>query len=116
MTTFPVADGARMLGIHPKTLHHWLTQANVPCAAHPTDAHIKCLTEEHLQEVARLHGIESRKCWYADAKVLFALGEQHNPRASRGSIPRRHAAGRLLLSTWRQHEPDVSALDGLTRS
>jgi DNA-binding transcriptional MerR regulator len=56
MTTFPVADGARMLGIHPKTLHHWLTQANVPFAAHPTDARIKCLTEEHLQEVARLHG------------------------------------------------------------
>jgi hypothetical protein len=45
-----------MLGIHPKTLHHWLTQANVPFAAHPTDARIKCLTEEHLQEVARLHG------------------------------------------------------------
>jgi DNA-binding transcriptional MerR regulator len=56
MTTFPVADAARMLGIHPKTLHHWLTQTHVPLAAHPTDARIKCLTEEHLLEVARLHG------------------------------------------------------------
>ncbi len=56
MTTFPVADGARMLGIHPKTLRHWARLANVPFAAHPTDARIKCLTEEHLQEVAKLHG------------------------------------------------------------
>jgi len=55
MATVPVATGARMLGIHPKTLHHWLGEANVPLAAHPTDARIKCVAEEHLQEVARRH-------------------------------------------------------------
>lgn len=55
MTTLPVADGARMLGIHPKTLHHWLKQANVPLAAHPTDARITCVTLEQIQQVARLH-------------------------------------------------------------
>jgi hypothetical protein len=56
MTTLPVADGARMLGIHPKTLHHWLTQAHVPVVAHLTDARIKCVTLEQIQQVARLHG------------------------------------------------------------
>jgi hypothetical protein len=56
MTILPVADSARLLGIHSKTLHHWLAQANVPLVAHPTDARIKCVTEEHLQQVARLHG------------------------------------------------------------
>ena len=56
MTTLPVADGAQMLGIHPKTLHHWLKQANVPLAAHPTDARIKCVTLEQIQQVASLHG------------------------------------------------------------
>lgn len=55
MTILPVADSARLLGIHPKTLHHWLIQANVPLTTHPTDARIKCVTEEHLQQVARLH-------------------------------------------------------------
>ncbi len=55
MATVPGATGARMLGIHPKTLHHWLGEANVPLAAHPTDARIKCVAEEHLQEVARRH-------------------------------------------------------------
>jgi hypothetical protein len=45
-----------MLGIHPKTLHHWLKEANWPLAAHPTDARIKCVMEEYLLEVARQHG------------------------------------------------------------
>jgi DNA-binding transcriptional MerR regulator len=55
MTLLPVADGARLLGIHPKTLHHWLKEANMPLATHPTDARIKCVTEEHLHQVANLH-------------------------------------------------------------
>ncbi|HEU5378976.1 MAG TPA: hypothetical protein VFV38_26430 [Ktedonobacteraceae bacterium] len=56
MTLLPVADGARLLGIHPKTLHHWLKKANIPPALHPTDARIKCVSEEHLHQVACLHG------------------------------------------------------------
>ncbi len=56
MTPFSVADGARLLGIHPKTLCHWLKQANIPSAAHPADARIKCVTEEDLHQVASLHG------------------------------------------------------------
>jgi hypothetical protein len=56
MTILPVADSARRLGIHPKTLHHWLKEAHVPLAIHPTDARMKCVTEEQLQQVARLHG------------------------------------------------------------
>ena len=56
MTLLPVADGARLLGIHPKTLHHWLKEANLPLVTHPRDARIKCVTQEHLQQVASLHG------------------------------------------------------------
>ena len=55
MATFPLATGARMLGIHPKTLHHWLTAANLPLSAHPTDARIKCVAQEHLLEMSRRH-------------------------------------------------------------
>jgi hypothetical protein len=55
MATVAVATGAHLLGIHPKTLHHWLAEAKVPLAPHPTDARIKCVAEEHLQEVARRH-------------------------------------------------------------
>ncbi len=56
MATFPVGTGARMLGIHSKTLHHWLKEANLPLAPHPTDARMACVAEEHLLEVARRHG------------------------------------------------------------
>jgi len=55
MMPLPVTDGARLLGIHPKTLHHWLKEANLPLTPHPTDARIKCVMEEHLQQVASLH-------------------------------------------------------------
>jgi hypothetical protein len=55
MTLLPVADGARLLGIHPKTLCHWLTTAHLPLAAHPTDARIRCVAQADLREVARLH-------------------------------------------------------------
>jgi hypothetical protein len=56
MATFPVATGARMLGIHPKTLHQWLKAAEFSLAAHPTDARLKCVAEDHLLELARRHG------------------------------------------------------------
>ncbi len=55
MTLLPVADGARLLGIHPKTLCHWLKMAHLPLAPHPTDARIRCVAEADLLEVARLH-------------------------------------------------------------
>jgi len=56
MTLIPVAAGARLLGIHPKTLRHWLTAAEFPLAAHPTDARLKCVAEQHLLELAKQHG------------------------------------------------------------
>jgi hypothetical protein len=56
MTLLPVAAGARLLGIHPKTLHHWRDSAKLPLTVHPTDARIRCMLQEHLVEVARWHG------------------------------------------------------------
>ncbi len=55
MTLLPVADGARLLGIHPKTLRHWLNTAQLPSAPHPTDARIRCVAQADLLEVARRH-------------------------------------------------------------
>ncbi len=53
MTLLLVADGARLLGIHPKTLCHWLKEANLPLVPHPTDARIKCVTEcQRLRKLA----------------------------------------------------------------
>jgi len=56
MTTLPLIDCAQMLAIDAKTLRHWLRQANLPLHPHPSDARIKCLTMEHVQQLAALHG------------------------------------------------------------
>jgi hypothetical protein len=55
MVTVPLATGARLLGIHPKTLRHWLKEAHLPLAAHPTDARIRCVADASLLEVASRH-------------------------------------------------------------
>src|SRR5205807_7363165 len=44
-----------LLGIDPKTLRHWMQQANLSLHPHPSDARSKCLTSEHLEQLAVLH-------------------------------------------------------------
>jgi hypothetical protein len=80
MTPLSVADGARLLGIHPKTLCHWLKQANLPLAAHPADARIKCVTQEDLQPVASLHGRPLQSS---------GLGEAASPSSVSSQVPAR---------------------------
>jgi len=55
MTTIALTDCCTMLGIDPKTLRHWLHQAQMPLHVHPTDARIKCLTSEQVQQLAIVH-------------------------------------------------------------
>jgi hypothetical protein len=56
MVTVPLTTGARLLGIHPKTLRHWLTTAHLPLAPHPSDARMRGVAQADLLEVARRHG------------------------------------------------------------
>jgi hypothetical protein len=72
MTTFPLADCCAMLDIDPKTLRNWLKHAQMPLQVHPTDARIKCLTSEQVQQLAAVHAhpIELPK-----ALAPFSLGE-----------------------------------------
>jgi hypothetical protein len=55
MTSIPQMDCCTMLGIDPKTLRNWLRQAHLQFVAHPTDARLKCLTLEQVQQLAALH-------------------------------------------------------------
>src|SRR6266516_139219 len=56
MTTFPLTDCCALLGIDPKTLRHWLHQAQMPLHAHPADGRSKCLSTEQVQHLASIHG------------------------------------------------------------
>jgi hypothetical protein len=55
MTIIALTECCALLGIDPKTLRNWLKHANVPVAAHPTDARIKGLTLQDVHQLARLH-------------------------------------------------------------
>ena len=100
MTPLSVADGARLLGIHPKTLCHWLKQATIPLAAHPADARIKCVTEEDLHQVASLHGRPLQSSVLVDAvapssvpsqvQALSGPEKEREPASTAGSFPLSH--------------------------
>jgi hypothetical protein len=64
MTTIPLTDCCTMLGIDPKTLRDFLHQAQMPLHVHPTDARIKCLTSEQVQQLAVVH---ARPCALPEA-------------------------------------------------
>jgi transposase-like protein len=55
MTFYALADCCRLLDIDPKTLHRWLTQAQLPVHPHPRDGRKTSLSEEHLHQLACLH-------------------------------------------------------------
>jgi len=55
MTAIPFTLVCSMLDIDAKTLRQWLKQSHLALQSHPTDARIKCLTMEQVQQVATLH-------------------------------------------------------------
>lgn len=55
MSMLPLADCARLLGIHPKTLRQWLKQDAQSLSTHPRDARIKCLTVQQVEQLAAAH-------------------------------------------------------------
>ncbi len=55
MTILSLADSCRLLAIDAKTLHHWLRLAHISVQAHPFDGRLKCVTSEHVQQLATTH-------------------------------------------------------------
>jgi hypothetical protein len=55
MTTVPFTQCCHMLSVDSKTLRQWLKRSNLSLHQNPTDARIKCLTIEQVQQLATLH-------------------------------------------------------------
>jgi hypothetical protein len=55
MTFVSLAQATHYLGIDVKTLHCWLSEAQLPLQNHPHDGRKKGVSHEHLQVLARLH-------------------------------------------------------------
>ena len=99
MTTFPLADCCKMLAIDPKTLHRWLSYSNMPLHAHPTDARLKCLTIEQVQQLAAVHGrpFQSHPC--AIPALLEGAPPQAQPEMPAQPEPAYAATSVKTLST-----------------
>src|SRR5262249_34578717 len=56
MTAVPFTQCCSMLAVDAKTLRQWLKHSDLSLHSHPTDARIKCLAFEQVQQLATLHG------------------------------------------------------------
>ena len=83
MTAIPQMECCTMLGIAPKTLRNWLRHAHLHFVAHPTDARLKCLTPEQVQQLATLHA----RPIAPPAAASPALRQEATPLASTLSSP-----------------------------
>ena len=92
MTLVPFTDCCAMLGIDAKTLRHWVQQANLSLYPHPSDARIKCVTSEQLEQLAALH--------HRPVDVLAALAESHPAEPCPPLLPQQPSS---------QAEPDLLA-------
>jgi hypothetical protein len=72
MTTVPLTHCCRLLDIDAKTLRQWLKHCNLSLHPHPTDARIKGLTMEQVQQVATMHG----RCIKLDVAASPLLGQE----------------------------------------
>ena len=79
MSTFALTQCCRMRAIDAKTLRQWLRQANLPLHVHPTDARLKCLSLEQLQQLATLHGRPFPSPVSAPPAPLVAAAAQLQP-------------------------------------
>jgi hypothetical protein len=55
MTFISLAEATKRLGIDAKTLHRWLSEAQIPLHSHPGDGRKKGVSGEHLLVLAHLH-------------------------------------------------------------
>ena len=74
MTCLSLKEGCALLGIDAKTLRHWMQQAHLGLQPHPSDARLKCVTSEHLEQLAVLH--------HRPLDVPAALAQWHPAEAS----------------------------------
>jgi hypothetical protein len=68
-----------LFAIDPKTLRQWLAQAQMSLHAHPKDARSKCLSDEQIRILARLHGVQLP----SDASPVLPTVPEQTPEAIR---------------------------------
>ncbi len=107
MTPIPQMDCCAMLGIDPKTLRHWCSSASMQFVAHPTDARLKCLTLEQVQQLATLHARPLQMSSVAsqshrDGAVLSPPSQEHTPQMRESEV------GLVSMTTALEDQTDLA--------
>jgi hypothetical protein len=106
MTIVPLTQCSHLLAVDAKTLRQWLKHANLSLHSHPTDARIKGLTIEQVQQLATLH----TRAIKLDAITSSQLGLQEPtkpassalPPGSDADLPSQLSSLQAMLSTLQQ--------------
>ena len=87
MTMLAFVDCCEMLSLDPKTLRHWLRQADIALQPHPSDARLKCLTLAQVQSLAARHGraLKSHPSLLSRTGSSTPVGEETKPLPSPAS-------------------------------
>ena len=87
MTMLAFVDCCEMLSLDPKTLRHWLRQADIALQPHPSDARLKCLTLAQVQSLAARHGraLKSHPSLLSRTGTSTPVGEALKPLPSPAS-------------------------------
>jgi hypothetical protein len=107
MTMFPFTQCCELLAIDPKTLRRWVQQTNIPLHQHPTDARIKSLSAEHVQQLATLHGCAIQPLSTTQHGAPHGESERFSPPAEAISSPQQEMD---LLTKLVQLETDIATL------
>jgi transposase-like protein len=108
MTFVSVAEAARSLGIDEKTLRRWLADAQLPLQSHPHDGRKKGISQEHLQDLARLH----QRSLASPPEVPSApiSGEEPSLPDSLLALPEQIAALQTQIAALQQQVADLTLL------
>jgi hypothetical protein len=108
MTFVSLADACRRLNIDAKTVHRWLTEAQLPLQSHPSDGRKKGMSDEHLQQLARLH---HRHLISSEEEVPAQLSSQITMvPADLLSLPEQLCALQAQIAALQQHVADLARL------
>jgi hypothetical protein len=114
MITVPITESCSMLAVDSKTLRQWLKHSNLLLHPHPTDARMKCLTIEQVQQLAALHGRSIKRDAAPPLEPVSAPASLVQPQKTAEEQPERLVAPAQLGNSFAV--PDASDLAKLLSS
>jgi hypothetical protein len=99
-----------MLTVSPKTLRQWIKHSNLSLQSHATDARIKCLTIEQVQQLATLHGRSIEQNAVSPPAIPLIQPEMSAHLQLESQLPSTHRVDSDIVSSLSSLEATVANL------